>query len=157
MGCRDSSALNPQAIDIIFKPQSGRKEGRQPKAVVIPGHPAIHAPVLVRHHRAEIHQGVVVVQVFDLDLVLILQEEIHEVDRVDIVGAGAECLGDFDHRSWRDATGFQEEGILPRDPKCGIGLKIHRGVDNIVADEKIPGQLGHGFAKYIGKARQQVE
>ena len=63
VGGGDALLLDPEAVDVVLEAQPGREERRQAERVVVAGHAAVHPPVLLGHHRAEVDQHVHVVQV----------------------------------------------------------------------------------------------
>ena len=92
VGGGDAILLNPQPIDVVFEAQSGRKEGRQAKGVVVTRHAAVHPPVLLGQHGTEVDQDVEVVERVEARLLLVGKEHVDIVQCVDVVGARAERL-----------------------------------------------------------------
>ncbi len=63
--------------------------------VVVGGDAAIHAPVLVRDDGPKVHEDIQIVEILERERGVVLEEQVDEVDRVDVVRPGPERLGDL--------------------------------------------------------------
>ncbi len=98
MRCGDTLLLDPQAINVVFAPQSGREEWRQSMGIVVARHAAIHALVPLGHDGAEIDEHVAVAHGTRVGARIVIEEQIEKIQRVDVVGARPECLCHFHDR-----------------------------------------------------------
>ncbi len=153
----NSLALNPQAVDIILKAQTRGEKRRKTELIIVTGHAAIHAPIFIGHNGTKIDQRIVIVQVLDLDLVFVLQKQVHKVDGVDVIGAGAKGLRDFHLGQWRHATGLEVQRVFPRKTEGGVGLQVHGRIDDVFAHQVIARQVPHRSAQHIRKTRDDIE
>ncbi len=133
------------------------KNGGEPELVVVRGDAAVHAPVLLGDGRTEVHQYVLVVELVGIDLRLVAEEHLGEVDRVHVVGSGAERLRDLDQRVVGKRPGLDDERVLAREPLGGVRLEVHRGVDEERAALVVVGNLADALAQHVEKRAQDVE
>ena len=122
-------------LKLLLQAMHEPKKRRKTKPVVVPGNPAIDAPILVCYYRTKIIKHVNIVEMVEVRMTLFLVIQIHEyvIRSVNVVGPCSKSLRNFDHRVFGKSSFLQNKGVF-RGELCGdIRFQVHRGIPQQVA------------------------
>ena len=150
VGGGDALLLDPEAVDVVLEAQPGREERRQAEGVVVAGHAAVHPPVLLGHHRAEVDQHVQLVQVVRVRSAPRRRGTCRR-------SRWRRCRWCPERNVWAILTtassahrpALEHQRVLARQPLGGVGLQVHRGVDEQLAALVVVRHLAGRLAQHV--------